>query len=72
MSDELNDLKLALQTTTPVPEATRIAAHLTLAEKNFDQLKETAASQRQTFRQSKDGRFKEVKKWPLWSPTEWI
>ena len=62
MSDELNDLKLALQTTTPVPEATRIAAHLTLAEKNFDQLQETAASQRQTFRQSKDGRFKGVKK----------
>ena len=72
MSDELNDLKLALQTTTPVPEATRIAAHLTLAEKSFDQLQETAASQRQTFRQSKDGRFKGMKKWPLWSPTEWI
>ena len=35
MSDELNDLKLALQTTTPVPEATRIAAHLTLAEKTL-------------------------------------
>ena len=46
MSDELSDLKLALQTTTPAPEATRKAAHLTLVEKNFDQLQETAASRR--------------------------
>ena len=62
MSDKLNDLKLALKTTTPVPEATRKAAHLTLSEKNFDQHQETAASQCQTFRQSRDGRFKGVKK----------
>ena len=39
MSDELNDLKLALQTTTPAPEATRKAAHLTLVEKNLTRSK---------------------------------
>ena len=38
MSDDLNDLKQALQATTPTPEAARKAEHLMLAEKNFERL----------------------------------
>ena len=35
MSDDLNDLKQALQATTPTPEAARKAEHLVLAEKTL-------------------------------------
>ena len=35
MSDDLNDLKQALQATTPTPEAARKAEHLMLAEKTL-------------------------------------
>ena len=35
MSDDLNDLKQALQATTPTLEATRKAEHLMLAEKTL-------------------------------------
>ena len=62
MSDDLNDLKQALQATTPTPDATRKAEHLVLAEKNFDRLQETTKPHRHTFRQSDDGHFKGVKK----------
>ena len=62
MSDDLNDLKQALQATTPTPEAARKAEHLMLAEKNFERLQETTKPHRHTFRQSDDGHFKGVKK----------
>ena len=35
MSDDLNDLKQALQATTPTPEAARKAEHLMLAKKKL-------------------------------------
>ena len=50
MSDDLNDLKQALQATTPTPEAARKAEHLMLAEKNFERLQETTKPHRHTFR----------------------
>lgn len=61
MSDDLNDLKQALQATTPTPEAARKAEHLMLAEKNFERLQETTKPHLHTFRQSDDGHFKGVK-----------
>lgn len=36
MTDDLNDLKSAMRAATPVPDAVTKAAHLALAQKNFD------------------------------------
>ncbi|MHA6264752.1 vWA domain-containing protein [Arenibacterium sp. CAU 1754] len=38
MSDHLNDLKAAMKSTTPAPDGAKKAAHLALAQKNFEQL----------------------------------
>ncbi|WP_237072741.1 vWA domain-containing protein [Pseudaestuariivita rosea] len=52
MTDDLNDLKAALDAATPAPDPDKRAAHLRLAEENFDKLQESARPARPT-----SGRF---------------
>lgn len=42
MSDDLDDLKAALEAATPAPDAAQKAAHLALAQKNFERLQGSA------------------------------
>ena len=46
MSDDLDDLKSALRAATPAPDATRRAANLALAQKNFDRAQGSLAEPR--------------------------
>ncbi|KZY47188.1 hypothetical protein A3731_08415 [Roseovarius sp. HI0049] len=48
MSDDLDDLKQAMQAATPVPDAGRKAANFTIAQENFDRLQESRAGARLT------------------------
>lgn len=48
MTDDLNDLKQALKAATPAPDPAAKAAHLALAQKNFDDLQGSRSGARHT------------------------
>jgi Ca-activated chloride channel homolog len=50
MSDELDDLKAAMDAATPAPDADRKAANLRLAEENFARLQGSRSEARHTFK----------------------
>lgn len=58
MSDDLDDLKAALDRATPAPDSARKAAHLALAQENFEQLQGSAQPARPTSIRPK---------WGLWT-----
>lgn len=62
MTDDLNDLKLAMQAATPAPDAGRKAANFTIAQENFDRLQETGAGSRLTSDRPGRGWFRGVAK----------
>ena len=61
MTDDLDDLKRALDAATPAPDADKRDAAIALAKKNFDDLQETGASARPTSDRPGWGLFRGVK-----------
>jgi len=62
MSDDLDDLKLALDAATPAPDPEKKAAHLALAQKNFANLQGSRDEARLTSDRPKTGLFRGVAK----------
>jgi Ca-activated chloride channel family protein len=62
MSDDLDDLKAAMDTATPPPDAAKKAAHLALARQNFDQLQGSRPGTRPTSDRPARGLFGGVAK----------
>ncbi|WP_422031804.1 vWA domain-containing protein [Roseovarius sp.] len=60
MTDDLDDLKQAMQAATPAPEAGRKAANFTIAQENFDRLQESRAGVRLTSDRPGRGWFRGV------------
>lgn len=60
MSDDLDDLKQAMQDATPAPDAGRKAANFTVAQENFDRLQESRAGGRLTSDRPGRGWFRGV------------
>ncbi len=58
MSDDLDDLKAALDGATPAPDSAQKAAHLALAQENFERLQGSAQPARPTSIRPK---------WGLWT-----
>ncbi|MEM6588487.1 MAG: VWA domain-containing protein [Pseudomonadota bacterium] len=61
MSDEFDDLKNAMNTATPAPDAARKAANLTMAQKNFENLQGSQAEPRLTSDRPKAGFIRGVR-----------
>ena len=62
MSDDLDDLKAAMDAATPAPDHAQKAAHLALAQKNFEQLQGSKDGARLTSVAPKRGMFTGVAK----------
>ncbi len=62
MSDDLDDLKAAMNAATPAPDAGKKAEHLALARKNFADLQESRDGVRQTSDRPEKGLFRGVAK----------
>ena len=60
MSDDLEDLKQAMQAATPAPDAGRKAANFTIAQENFDRLQESRSGVRLTSDRPGRGWFRGV------------
>ncbi len=60
MSDDLDDLKAAMQAATPRPDAARKAEDIALARKNLAALQETQAAARQTSERPRPGLIRGV------------
>ena len=60
MTDDLDDLKQAMQAATPAPDAGRKAANFTIAQENFDRLQESRAGVRLTSDRPGRGWFRGV------------
>ncbi|MEQ8291829.1 MAG: VWA domain-containing protein [Roseovarius sp.] len=60
MTDDLDDLKQAMQAATPAPDAGRKAANFTIAQDNFDRLQESRAGVRLTSDRPGRGWFRGV------------
>ena len=60
MTDDLDDLKQAVQAATPAPDAGRKAANFTIAQENFDRLQESRAGVRLTSDRPGRGWFRGV------------